>query len=102
MAKQDTQDKTNNYDIGDVVRAKCEFRDPDTKALVDPTTVKCFVRTSANVVSENTAVRDSAGLYHYNITVTLEGRWYYRFAGTGTYQSAAEGQFYVKQTNFPA
>ncbi len=88
------------YDIGDIARISAPFRDI-TNVLADPTVVTASVRkpdgTITNyVVASAQIIRDGVGLYHLDIgPLDQAGDWFYRFVGTGTVATSAEGTFYV-------
>jgi hypothetical protein len=43
-------------------------------------------------------VRESAGRFYADVTLTLPGRWVYKMAGTGAVTAAAEGYLYVRRS----
>lgn len=90
---------TNIYDVGDVVTITGTFRDAGGN-LVDPTTVTASVRDPAGAVTTPPVSRSSLGVYAFTVEVDANGTWYYRLEGTGTNQSAAEGQFAVRESAF--
>lgn len=76
------------YEQGQVVRATGSFKDAGG-TLVDPSVVKLRVRTPAGDVTEyvyGTApdlVKDSTGVYHFDIVLNAGGLWRYRWVSTG-------------------
>lgn len=76
------------YEQGQVVRATGTFKD-SAGNLVDPSVVKFRVRTPAAVVTEYTygvnadLVKDSTGVYHFDIVLSTSGLWKYRWVSTG-------------------
>jgi hypothetical protein len=90
------------YDIGDLVRLSASFTN-SVGSAVDPTTVAVkYKAPGAATVTKTYALaevtKDSTGHYHYDVSVTVEGHWYYRWESTGTGQAAAEDVFYVNPT----
>lgn len=92
----------NDYDIGDQARLTGVFRASSNDALVDPTEVTIKVRNPHDNEQSYTPVRDSLGVYHYDLPLTVGGDWYYRFVGTGAVLAAGEGKLSVKRSAFNA
>lgn len=95
------------YDIGDLVRCRAAFSDPDLASQpVDPSSVVFKFKTPAGVVTSYTygvggqVVREATGQYRVDVSVGAAGSWYYRFEATGTYQAAQEASFTVTQGAF--
>jgi hypothetical protein len=94
------------YDIGDLVRIKATFRDPEANdAYIDPATVTLKVKDPAAVTTTYTlaggqVIKDSTGHYHYDLSVATAGLWSYRWETTGTYQAAQEATFTVNAGAF--
>jgi hypothetical protein len=102
------------HDVGDVIRLWAVFRDA-AGAQVAPTTVELTVRTPAGAVSTATVtpaeVADETlaeaatgetlsgvtGVYRSDVAITQSGRWWYRWAGSGSLVEAEEGRFDVRQ-----
>lgn len=62
------------------------------QAAQDPSTVLITYRDPAGTKTGLTAsgvVRDSAGNYHFQLALTIAGRWLAKFTGTGTYAGAS-------------
>jgi hypothetical protein len=78
------------------------FRDPSTGDLIDPATVKVYVKNPAAVITIKTyitdpeVVKESTGRYHMDVDANVVGRWTYRFESTGTGKAADERDFVVK------
>lgn len=91
-----------HYDIGDLARLSAVFTD-STGAAIDPTLVK-VVYHAPGAASNTTlvygvdlaVVKDSVGHYHLDLSVTLAGRYDYRWYSTGTGQASEEGGFDVR------
>lgn len=90
----------NIYDIGDLVRVTGTFTNAAGTAI-DPTTVKAQIMDPSGNVStlvygtDVAVVRDSAGVYHTDISIDEAGHWQVRWYATGTGQSAGESYFQV-------
>lgn len=95
----------NVYDKGDLLRCSGTFTDADGIAQ-DPTAVFFKYKTPAGTTitytygTDDELVKDSNGNYHVDLDLDEVGTWSYRFYSTGTGQAAAEGQFFVQQTEF--
>lgn len=94
---------TNTYDKGDLVRVKATFT--VSSVLTDPTTVTLKVKDPDGTISTytytgGTITKSSTGVYYKDVSVSNDGAWYYRFEGTGTCQTAAEGMFKVRKSEF--
>lgn len=91
----------NTYDKGDLVRLTGTFTDTSTPPVnTDPTAVVLRVRNPAGVTSTPTPTRDSAGVYHYDLSLDTVGEWAYRWEGTGAVTTAEEATLYVRATRF--
>lgn len=108
------------YAQGVAIRCSVEFKDSSTPPVyVDPTTVTFKLRgplSSRTFVSnDETApvttyvygtdaelVKDAVGRYHVDVTTptgaTVEGIYAFRFEGTGTNASAADGEYTVARS----
>lgn len=89
----------SEYNVGALVRVTGTFRNL-ANVLADPTTVTGYVQSPSGAETTPSVTKDSTGVYHMEISATLPGRWYYRLAGVGDLQAAAEGWFSVKPTAF--
>jgi hypothetical protein len=94
----------NTYDLGDKVRVTGTFTDPlNSDAAIDPTAVKCSVRSPSEVVTTyiygtDVAVKKaSTGVYYLDLSLDTAGRWYYRWWSTGTGAAADEQAMIVKR-----
>ncbi len=91
-----------SYRIGQLVEVGTEFRDPNTKALVDPSVVRLRVLNPAKVIvhvwlfgTDPEIVKDAVGKYHANVDGNASGTWYYYWYSTATGQAAEEGKFTI-------
>lgn len=97
---------SNKYETGNVVRVSITFKNRVSKAFADPDSVFFTITDPNSVVYNytygvgNTIIRDETGKYHCDITVSIVGRWYYRFYSTGENAGSATGHFIVKENNF--
>jgi hypothetical protein len=96
----------NSYVRGQLVRVAAKIERP-IGTDVDPTTgPTCRYRSPAGVTAVKTyptdaeVVKDSVGDFHLDIDANAEGRWHYRWEGTGTNQGAAEAYFDVVEGPF--
>lgn len=67
----------------------------------DPTTVTLTVLDPAGATTSYTygaaqLIKDSTGVYHKDLNVTLTGHYRYKFIGTGTAQGVQQGEFYAE------
>lgn len=92
------------FDKGDLVRVTARYA--SNGVSVDPTSVVFKVKTPGGSVTTETygtdanVQRDAAGVYFRMVDVTETGQWYCRWVTGGSYQSAVEGGFYVRGTQF--
>lgn len=94
----------NTYDIGDVVRLSSAFTQDD--APIDPTTVSLKVMNADGTSNTYTyaagqLVKDSSGVYHYDIAPAARGTYRYRFFSTGIGTAAEEKWFQVRAQQVP-
>lgn len=101
--------KEYTYDIGDTVRLACSFKqagqfvDPDTVVVKvkNPSTGEVATRTFPGITPEDDELqKDSQGNYHLDVIATTNGRWWVRWEGSGSSQSAVERSFFVRTSNF--
>lgn len=91
----------NSYRKGALVRVTGTFK-TNAGALLDPTAVRFAYQidegaTTTLLYGTDTAVvRDSVGVYHFDIDAAASGSYFYRWYSTGTGQAAAEDHFYVE------
>jgi len=93
---------SNFYDCGDVVRVTASFTDISSNPA-DPTGVTLRVKQPDATMNVHTypgdITKDGTGIYHFDLSITESGDWYYRFEGTGAVQAAAETLFHVYRSN---
>jgi hypothetical protein len=91
------------FDIGDLMRITGEFRDQFGN-YIDPAAVNVTITTPGGTVTTKVylvdldLIRDSAGIYHVDISLTAAGLWSYRWFSTGIGQGAATCYFIVEPT----
>lgn len=91
------------YDLGDQVRMSVSFTNSAGSAA-DPTTVTCKITDpSGNIETlvygtDPDLVKAGTGSYQVDRKVDESGMWYYRFEGTGSVVSAAEGFLVVRRS----
>lgn len=92
--------KINVYDRGDKLRFTAVFKD-DLGADADPGTVTLKVKAPSGAVTTHAdTVRDSAGHYHFDLSITESGTWTYRWEGANGVETASETQFFVRKGAF--
>lgn len=87
----------NVYDIGDLVTLSATFKN-NAGTLTDPTTVIFRIKDPSGTVTSPSPIKDSTGLYHYDLSITLAGTYWYHFEGTGLCQDAEEAYFTVRKS----
>ena len=96
-----------SYDLGDVVRQTGTFTN-SAGAAADPTGVTFSytdpngTTTSLVYLTDAALVKDSTGVYHVDITASIEGIYRWRWLSTGTGAASTEGQFSVVRTTVRA
>lgn len=94
----------NTYDVGDLIRVSAAFT--SAGAAIDPTAVTAKVKSPAGLTTtlvygvDAGLIKDSVGNYHVDVSATEAGTYVYRFAATGTAQSASESFFRVRASAF--
>lgn len=71
----------------------------------DPTTITLRVKgpsgaTDAYTYSASDLTKNAVGVYSKDLTLASAGVYYYKWLGTGTVQTAGEGQFSVRTSQF--
>jgi hypothetical protein len=90
-----------SYDLGDLVRLTATFKD-EGGSPVDPATLVLITRSPTGALTTLTygtdvmPIRDSAGVFHADLSPDETGVWDYRWKATGAAQSAEPGQFRVR------
>ena len=86
----------NTYDVGDLPRVSAVFTTP-AGVDTDPTVVKFVYQAPGGTAvtltygTDAALVRDSAGHYHVDVSLTVAGTWSYRWYSTGTGQASEPG-----------
>lgn len=92
------------YDIGDTLRLTVTFTSVINSTPADPTNVKLIVKRPDLIEEEflypAIVQKDSIGIYHHDYSIDQNGRFWYRWEGTGANPSAVEGYFIVSQSQF--
>lgn len=89
-----------DFNPGDVARVDTSpgFKN-SAGTLTDPTAVKVRWKAPSGAVTtwtyltDSQVVKDSVGMYHADIPITLAGTHYYGWLGTGAVGAAEEGTF---------
>lgn len=92
----------STYDIGSVSRLIGIFTALDG-TLTNPDEVTLYVKDPLGNVTEYTGgqlVNDSAGVYHYDLTLSVVGIYYYRYEGAGNLIAAGDSQLQVTSSPF--
>lgn len=83
------------------MRVTAEFRDVETRTLLDPDVVNLSVLSPASVLTTYTygvdvsIIQEDVGIYYSDISADEAGRYYYRWWSTGDGQAATEKYFEV-------
>ena len=97
---------TNYYEKGDLLRCSVTFTSTPSGADLDPTPHLFSYKTPAGVTTiltygvDGALVKDSVGDYHVDLDANATGTWWFRWYSTGTGQSADEGAFNVRGSQF--
>jgi hypothetical protein len=94
----------NVYTIGQQVRLTATFKTAAGTAL-DPTGVVLKYRdpVTGTVATktygvDGALVKDSTGVYHFDITLSTAGEWWYSWTGSGSLVAADEERILVEGT----
>lgn len=92
------------YDIGDIAVLSASITDT-AGAPANPTALVCQIQrpdlTELQVsFADGEIVQDDTGEYHYDLRLTQEGTWYYRFVCTGAVIAAEETSLAVQESQF--
>lgn len=91
------------YDTGDEVRLGAEFKDA-AGAMADPTVTTLTIKDPLNVVTVLThgidaaLVKASTGSYYCDLEIVYDGKYSYRWQGTGDVISAGESVFFARRS----
>lgn len=88
-------------DVGDNADMFGRFRDPETRALVDPAAVTCKVSHPDGTTSEPSVTKVSTGVYEASIECDEDGDWAFVMLGTAPHVGAAEGEWKVRPPKVP-
>ena len=75
-----------HFEIDTLIRFTSAFTTQNAGAAIDPSSVICYVIDPNGVKNTYTGaqiIRDSIGDYHIDLTLTVSGRWIYKWQGTG-------------------
>ncbi len=77
------------YEIDTLVRLASAFTTVSGGIPTDPTDIKLYVKPPTGSVQTYTylmsqVVKDTTGMYHYDLLVNAIGVWTYKWQGTGT------------------
>lgn len=88
--------------VGELVRVTCVFTSLTDGAAYDPATINFIYREPDEDLvklvygTDAAVVRDSAGVFHIDLTVGIAGVWRYRWESGADKVGIAEGQISVK------
>jgi hypothetical protein len=85
----------STYQIGDAVPLEATFRNA-AGTPTNPSAVTLTVRAPDGTITTPTPTNTGPGVWHYDLSVTQPGLWWYTFKGTGTVQAADRRSFYVQ------
>jgi hypothetical protein len=74
--------------VGDVWKPKVTWRDPETKAIVEPTTTTAKVTAPDLTVTGPTPSKVETGIWRASVKLTEAGKWHIVFNATGAYEGA--------------
>jgi hypothetical protein len=96
------------YSVGDLVRLSVTFTNA-AGTETDPTSIHFKYKAPSDAVvtdltygSDPEVVKDSAGVFHVDLSADEAGVWVWRFEGTGAVEQSDEGQFLVQQSDVVA
>lgn len=90
--------------VGALVRVEATFL--SNGVPVDPTTVTGKYMTPGGIETAYVyginpeLVKDTTGVYHFDVDIDASGTWTVRMEGSGAYQGAWEESFVVQETVF--
>lgn len=83
--------------VGTTKRITASFRNI-AGTLANPTSVVLTVLAPDGTTTTPTPVNDSAGVYHYDVTLDQAGVWRWGWDGDGTIDVASQGDVYVARS----
>jgi hypothetical protein len=83
------------FDIGDSARLAVTFAN-QSGVPTNPTAVVLTIWAPDGTVSTPAPANDSAGAYHYNLSLTQSGIYRFKWQGTGAIAAVEEGEVIVK------
>lgn len=92
------------YDVGALVKLSATYVNEAGRAL-DPDQVFLQVKFPNGTIQTfvygvDPIVRDGVGAYHYEVSASVAGTFYYRWYSTGAGQAARETFFAVNRSQF--
>lgn len=96
---------TNTYQINNPARLTVDFTLLADGSQVDPSTVTLLVldpfsNSTEYVYGSSGIVKDSNGKYHYDLSLTVTGYYYYQWEGSGNVEVSAFGQLICNKSPF--
>jgi hypothetical protein len=83
--------------LGTRIRTQANFKDLEGKKI-SPSTVNLKYKTPSGEINSFTVVSDSNGVYGYELTLDISGKWYFRWECMGNYASSDEFEISVTDT----
>jgi hypothetical protein len=85
------------YEIDTLVRVAAAFTTVSGSIPTDPTDIKLYVKPPTGGITSYTfllsqVVKDSTGMYHYDLLISAIGVWTYKWQGTGVAQVTSPDQ----------
>jgi hypothetical protein len=91
------------FDVGERVRFRVTYRDPDTLAKVDPLVVECTVWLEGSALADDAPVmRDEIGVYSAYFIPESAGDHYVEVVSTGDYAEVQKGMFHAVGSVIPS
>ena len=90
----------NTFSLGSRIRLSANFKDLNN-ADIDPTTVTLLIKKPDGTIQteSNTPAKDAVGKYHFDITLSQVGDYFYRYECDGTAIAQAERKIVVQKSN---
>lgn len=86
------------YQLNSKIQLGATFTKVSDGSLVDPTTIVLYIRFPDQTeqvygIAEG-IVRDSLGVYHFDLTVVRSGGYFYKWEGDGSVQVSSPDKFF--------
>jgi hypothetical protein len=84
----------NTYQVGELAPLEATFK--NAAGTPTNTTVVLEVRAPDGTITTPAPSNPGAGVYHYDLSVSAPGLWWYSFQGTGAVTATEQGSFYAQ------